>query len=106
MQRHPATLPDLRGLSWQLKLVICVVVDLIGMASYALPGLGEMIDVFWAPISAALVHSLFHMNAMTAVAFAEELLPFTDFVPSACIAWALENRWVFDHLRRSARRDE
>ena len=31
-------------------LVIALTIDLIGMCSFAVPGLGESFDVVWAPI--------------------------------------------------------
>ncbi len=33
--------------------------DLIGYASYALPGLGELGDIIWAPISAIIFYRMF-----------------------------------------------
>jgi hypothetical protein len=41
------------------KLVLSVLIDLIGMSSYALPGVGELGDLGWAPISALLIYKLY-----------------------------------------------
>ena len=74
-----------------LKLVICIVIDVIGVASFAAPGLGETTDVGWAPISALLVNYLFGNGVFTALALLEEISPGLDFIPTATLAWFVEN---------------
>ena len=74
-----------------LKLLVCLLIDFIGVASFAAPGLGEATDAGWAPISALLVNYLFGNGLFTALALVEELSPGLDFVPTATIAWFLEN---------------
>lgn len=32
------------------RLLLCIVVDLIGFVSYLVPGVGETVDVVWAPV--------------------------------------------------------
>jgi hypothetical protein len=73
------------------------VLDGLGSASYLLPGLGEGFDVAWAPIQTILIMALYnHNNAPSAmdylkyVSMAEELLPFTDVLPTATIGWCME----------------
>ncbi|KAJ1631747.1 hypothetical protein T492DRAFT_612790 [Pavlovales sp. CCMP2436] len=73
-----------------LKLIPCILLDLGGDASYILPFVGEIGDTTWAPTSAFLVRSLFNSNAIAGIDFVKEALPFTDFIPVATIAWALE----------------
>jgi hypothetical protein len=71
-----------------LKLLAAILIDLIGMVSYLLPGASELLDAIWAPISAILVFILFNRKlSWASFTFLEELLPFTDVVPSATIAW-------------------
>ena len=74
------------------KLFLCLAIDLLGACSYAIPGLGEGFDVGWAPVQAALVNYLFGNGIVTGFAFIEEILPGTDFIPTATIAWFYENR--------------
>mmetsp|Transcript_3361 Transcript_3361/g.7672 ORF Transcript_3361/g.7672 Transcript_3361/m.7672 type:complete len:237 (-) Transcript_3361:54-764(-) len=74
-----------------LKLLVCILIDFIGVASFAAPGLGEATDVGWAPISALLVNFLFGNGVFTALALVEELAPGLDVIPTATIAWFLEN---------------
>jgi len=66
--------------------------DLIGYASYALPGLGEFSDIIWAPFSGFLFYKIFGGRfGITGglLNFIEEALPFTDFIPSFTIAWVI-----------------
>jgi hypothetical protein len=67
--------------------------DLIGCASYAVPGLGELSDVIWAPISALIFYRMFGgaLGAYGGVFnFIEELFPGTDFIPTFTISWILK----------------
>ncbi len=69
---------------------LCIIMDLIGMATYSLPGLGEFADIVWAPISGFIFYLLFggRFGLLGGVLnFAEEILPFTDVIPSFTIAW-------------------
>jgi len=75
----------------QSSLVFCVLMDLLGYATYALPFLGEFADIIWAPISAFIFYKTFGgwKGAFGGLFnFVEELLPFTDFIPSFTITWA------------------
>ncbi|MEO7766668.1 MAG: hypothetical protein ABIS01_04550, partial [Ferruginibacter sp.] len=69
---------------------VCIVMDLLGMASFALPVVGEYTDIIWAPISALIFNKLFggRMGVIGGVLnFLEEVVPFTDVIPSFTIAW-------------------
>ena len=71
------------------SLSFCIVMDLIGCLSFAVPGIGEFSDVIWAPISAMIFFKSFggRFGATGAVLnFVEEALPFTDFIPTFTIA--------------------
>jgi len=74
------------------KLIVSLVVDAIGSASYLIPLAGEGFDLTWAPISMILVGALYDdvMPNLKYVALIEELLPFTDFIPSATLGWVKE----------------
>ena len=72
------------------NLGICIIMDLIGMASYIIPGWGEIADLVWAPISGFVFYKLFggRFGMIGGVLdFLEEVLPFTDIIPSFTIAW-------------------
>lgn len=73
-----------------LELFLCVLLDAAGNASLYVPnGYGELFDVINALGSAFIINLFFDWPALAAFAFWEELLPFTDVVPSATIGWTL-----------------
>jgi hypothetical protein len=64
--------------------------DLLGSATFLLPGLGEWFDILWAPVSAMLFFNSFGGKVGrigSIINFAEEILPFTDFIPTFTIAY-------------------
>jgi hypothetical protein len=72
------------------NIAVCIIMDLIGMATYAFPGLGEFADIVWAPISALIFARLFggRFGQIGGVLnFLEEVIPYTDIIPSFTIAW-------------------
>ena len=72
------------------NIAICILMDLVGMASYAFPAVAEFSDIVWAPISALIFNKLFggRLGMIGGVLnFLEEILPFTDIIPSFTIAW-------------------
>ena len=71
-------------------LFLGLLFDAIGMLSFTVPMIGEFSDVIWAPIAAYLMTRMYKGTAGRvggAVAFLEEILPFTDFVPSFTLMW-------------------
>ena len=76
------------------SLVLCSLFDVIGYASYAVPFLGEFSDIIWAPLSAYIFYQMFGGRFGViggGFSFLEEILPFTDFIPTFSIAWAIRN---------------
>ena len=74
------------------NICLCILLDIIGCASFTIPLVGEFSDVVWAPISAFLFYRMFggRFGRIGAVLnFIEEILPFTDIIPSFTIAWAI-----------------
>jgi len=83
---------------------LCVLLDLVGMATYIFPALGEFVDVIWAPISGYIFFKLFggRLGAIGSVLnFLEEILPFTDIIPSFTIAWFIRKREIEKSALRS-----
>jgi len=77
----------------QPSLVFCILMDIIGYATYAVPFLGEIGDIVWAPVSAIIFYASFGgwKGAIGGIGnFIEELLPGTDFIPSFTIMWFLQ----------------
>ena len=74
-------------------LVFCILMDLMGCATYFLPGIGEWFDMIWAPISAFIFYRSFGGKTGKIAAiinFAEELLPFTDILPTFTLLYFLK----------------
>lgn len=69
------------------RLIISIIVDIIGMGSYAVPGVGEITDLGWAPIQFFIVRQLYGNSTAALISGTEELLPGTDFVPSVTLLW-------------------
>lgn len=71
-------------------LILSILLDIVGYATYALPVLGEFGDIIWAPIAAFLMTRIYKGFAgkMGGIfAFLEEIIPFTDFIPSFTLMW-------------------
>ena len=72
------------------KLIYSIIIDLIGLISYLIPGYGELIDIIWAPISTILIKKIYKSDTFAIINGIEEGLPFTDIIPTATIAWFYE----------------
>lgn len=69
--------------------------DLIGLATFAIPGLGEFGDILWAPISALVFYKTFGgTKGMIGgiFNFVEEILPGFDFIPTFTIMYFMTRK--------------
>ncbi len=76
------------------RLLVGIVFDILGVATYVFPALGEAGDLAWAPIAAASFFAMY--RGLTGIiggsmVFIEELFPFTDFMPTFTLTWL----WVY-----------
>jgi hypothetical protein len=72
------------------KLLLGLVFDGIGMLSFAIPGIGEFSDVIWAPLAGFLMTNMYkgRVGKVAGVlTFLEEIIPFTDVIPSFTLTW-------------------
>ncbi|MEO8239163.1 MAG: hypothetical protein ABI793_16300 [Flavobacterium sp.] len=72
------------------KLLLGLLFDAVGMVTFTIPLIGEFADVVWAPIAAFIMSKMYkgRVGRVAAVlTFAEEILPFTDVIPSFTITW-------------------
>lgn len=72
------------------KLLLGLLFDGIGMISFSIPLLGEFSDVIWAPVAAFLMTRMYKGRvgrAASILTFVEEIIPFTDIIPSFTITW-------------------
>lgn len=76
------------------SIYLCIILDLIGYATFSIPGIGEFGDIIWAPVSALIFAKLFGgpMGKIGGMfSFLEEILPVTDIIPTFTIAWLIRN---------------
>ena len=71
------------------RLVVSLIIDFIGSSSYLVPVVGESFDLAWAPIQTILIMAMYDecMPSLKYVSFLEEIIPFTDLLPSATLGW-------------------
>ncbi len=71
-------------------LLLGLLYDGVGMLSFTIPGIGEFGDVIWAPVAAYLMAKMYKGasgKVAGAFTFLEEIVPFTDFIPSFTMMW-------------------
>ena len=71
-------------------LFLGILFDAIGMLSFTVPFIGEFSDVIWAPLAGILMTWMYKGTIGKiggAIAFLEEILPFTDFIPTFTLTW-------------------
>lgn len=77
----------------QPSLLICMLMDVLGYATYLIPAIGEMGDVVWAPVSAFIFYKVFGGKIGViggVVNFIEEAFPGLDFIPTFTLAWIVQ----------------
>ncbi len=78
------------------NLFLGIVFDAIGMLSFSIPYLGEFSDVIWAPMAGFLMTWMYKgiVGKVGGIfTFLEEIIPFTDFIPSFTLTW-IYNYWI------------
>lgn len=75
------------------SLAFCLLMDILGYATYAIPFFGEFLDILWAPLSAFIFWRTFGGAKGLfggAFNFIEELMPGLDFIPTFTITWLIK----------------
>ena len=78
------------------KLVLGILFDAIGLLSFTIPYIGEFGDVVWAPLAGFLMSKMYEGRVGKVagiLTFVEEILPFTDVVPSFTLTW-IYTYWI------------
>ncbi|CAL2092086.1 hypothetical protein [Tenacibaculum sp. 190524A05c] len=86
-----------------LKLLVGIVFDLIGYASFIIPWFAEITDVIWAPVSAYLMARMYKGKkgkVAAVVSFVEEALPWLDIIPTFTLMW------IYTYVISSESKDE
>ena len=80
------------------NLFLGILFDMIGMLSFTVPFLGEFSDVIWAPLAGYLMTWMYKGTVGRVggvVTFLEEILPFSDFIPTFTLTW------IYNYLIRN-----
>ncbi|MGQ7946987.1 hypothetical protein [Flavobacterium sp. WC2509] len=78
------------------KFLLGILFDAIGMLSFTIPGVGEFADIVWAPLAGFLMTKMYEGRVGKVagiLTFVEEIIPFTDVIPSFTITW-IYTYWV------------
>lgn len=73
-----------------------IIFDLIGMISIIIPVIGPFFDLLWAPIAAKQMNKMYkgtEGKIASVIVFLEEILPFTDVVPTFTLMWVYTYVW-------------
>ncbi|MDR6301036.1 hypothetical protein [Mesonia maritima] len=64
--------------------------DGIGMISMAIPVIGPFLDIIWAPVATKQMQNMYpnkQGKIASVIVFMEEILPWTDVVPTFTLMW-------------------
>ncbi|MGB7784869.1 MAG: hypothetical protein WBL27_02100 [Salinimicrobium sp.] len=78
------------------SLIKSLVLDGIGMATIAVPLVGPFLDLLWAPYAAKKMSEMYpgrQGKLASAIVFIEEILPFTDVIPTFTLMWVYTYVW-------------
>jgi len=71
--------------------------DLVGMATMAIPLVGPFLDLAWAPFAANKMTQMYpgkKGKIASVLVFIEEILPFTDVIPTFTLMWLYTFVWM------------
>lgn len=88
------TLKDIQEKYNQRKtkhLIVSIIIDVLGMATYLVPFLGETLDIFYAPLSGIIIFLMYRRDMKIGIfgalfGTAEELFV-ADLIPTATLIW-------------------
>ncbi len=72
------------------KLIFGLLFDLMGMASYLVPFIGEFTDIMWAPVAGYLMTQVYPGKTgktSGVLTMIEELIPGLDIIPTFTLTW-------------------
>jgi len=73
-----------------------VIFDIIGMVSMSIPVIGPFTDLVWAPYAAKKMKEMYpgrDGKIAAVLVFLEEVLPYTDIIPSFTLMWVYTFVW-------------
>ena len=73
-----------------------IVFDAIGMITMAIPVVGPVLDILWAPYAAKKMSEMYkgkEGKIASFIVFIEEILPMTDLIPTFTLMWLYTFVW-------------
>lgn len=73
-----------------------IIYDLVGMATMAIPVVGPFLDILWAPFAAKKMNNMYkgtEGKIASIFVFLEEILPFSDIIPTFTLMWFYTYVW-------------
>lgn len=73
-----------------------IIFDLIGMLSMSIPIIGPFTDLIWAPYASIKMRKMYpgrDGKIAGVIVFLEEILPYTDIVPTFTLMWVYTFVW-------------
>lgn len=70
--------------------------DAIGMVTMAIPFIGSILDILWAPYAAKKMSEMYKGKdgkVASVIVFIEEIIPMTDFIPTFTLMWLYTFVW-------------
>lgn len=77
-------------------LIKGLVYDAVGMSTMAIPLVGPFLDLAWAPFAAKKMSEMYpgkKGKIASVLVFIEEILPFTDIIPTFTLMWFYTFVW-------------
>ncbi|WP_026838390.1 hypothetical protein [Gillisia sp. JM1] len=76
--------------------------DAIGMVTMAIPLVGPFLDIAWAPFAANKMSEMYpgkKGKIASVLVFIEEILPFTDVIPTFTLMWFYTFVWNKESIK-------
>ncbi len=73
-----------------------IIYDVVGMATMAVPFVGPFLDILWAPFAAKKMSDMYkgtEGKIASVFVFLEEILPYTDIIPTFTLMWLYTFVW-------------
>ena len=73
-----------------------LIYDAVGMLTMAIPVVGPFLDILWAPYAAKKMAEMYEGKEgkiASVIVFIEEILPFSDFIPTFTLMWLYTFVW-------------
>jgi hypothetical protein len=73
-----------------------IIYDVVGMITMTIPVIGPFLDILWAPFAAKKMSDMYkgtEGKIASVLVFLEEILPFTDVIPTFTLMWLYTFVW-------------